>query len=282
MPLAFSSRLPIPPAPIELIDLPHPALPTALDGLTILHISDLHARRDLTSTDQYRAILAALDCTPADLVVVTGDLMDEPGHEQAALDTLHALAAHWRPRLGAFAVLGNHDSPALARRLHEIKGLTTLGVNAPAHVDLAVPRSAVVLRLIGLNAPEDPLGVLLGSPPIPPDQPSFTLALAHHPTVLIAAAELHLPVVLAGHTHAGQIRLHPRLAPHTSSDLPPHLASGMLRLRSTLCCISRGIGDGVVEGLRINCPTQIPLYTLRSAPLPPTRDPEAVAQVVSW
>lgn len=284
MHLALSPRLPVPPAPIELIDLPHPALPEALDGLTILHISDLHARRDLTATDRWKAILHALAITPADLVVVTGDLMDEPGHEQAALATMHALASRWRPRFGAFAVLGNHDSPALAQRLHEIKGLTTLGVNAPAHFDLSIPHSPtpVTLRLLGLNAPEDPLGVLLSAPPIPADQPSFTLALAHHPTVLIAAADLHLPLVLAGHTHAGQIRLHPRLAPHTSSDLPPHLASGMLRLRSTLCCISRGIGDGVVEGLRINCPAQIPLYTLRSAPLPPTRDPEAVAQVVPW
>ena len=110
--------------------------------------------------------------------------------------------------------------------------------------------------------------------------PSFTLALAHHPNTLIPAAALHIPVLLAGHTHAGQIRLHPRLAPHTSSDLPMHLASGILQLGSTLCCISRGLGDGVVEHLRINCPRQMPLYTLRRAErLEPY---ENVRQVRSW
>lgn len=277
-------RRPVPPAPVECFDIPHPALPAALDGLTILHISDLHVRRNLTRTDRYRTFLSALSATPADLVVLTGDLMDEPGHEEATLETLHALADHWRPRLGAFAILGNHDTPALARRLHEVRGLITLGIHTHPWFDLP----HFPLRLLGLNHPEDPLAILLNAPPLNPHDQAFTIALAHHPTALIPAADLNLPLMLAGHTHAGQIRLHARLAPHTSSDLPPHLATGMLRLRSTLCCISRGLGDGVVEGLRINCPHQIPLYTLRSAPFPPlppltrSASPSAVTQVVPW
>lgn len=115
----------------------------------------------------------------------------------------------------------------------------------------------------------------------------FTLTLAHMPSMIFPAADLGLPLILCGHTHAGQIRVSPRLAPHTSSDVPVHLASGVLRLRSTLCCISRGLGDGVYPGLRFNCPWQVPLYTLRHGPLPAFAvrgdvEPHTVQQVVAW
>ena len=101
----------------------------------------------------------------------------------------------------------------------------------------------------------------------------------------MTASSLNLPLVLAGHTHAGQIRLSPRLAPHTSSDLPAHLATGVLRLRGTLCCVSRGMGEAIREHLRINCPRHVPLYTLRRGELPRAEGgagAEVVTQVMAW
>lgn len=286
MPLPSTSfRTPTPPAPIERFDLTHPLLHPALDGTTILHISDLHVRRNLLHTDRYKLILHALEETPADIIALTGDYMDEPGcepsHERAALDTLKALAAAWRPRIGAFAIFGNHDTPDFQRTC--IRELPTINFIGGRAIDL--PNH---LQLIGLDWPEDTLA-LANSPsspnpapnPNPNLSPPFSIALSHHPTTLIPASHLNIPILLAGHTHAGQIRLHPRLSPHTSSDLPPHLASGILQLRSTLCCITRGLGDGVIEGLRINCPRQIPLYTLRRGPLKHD-NPDSVRQAVAW
>ena len=80
-------------------------------------------------------------------------------------------------------------------------------------------------------------------------------------------------LLFAGHTHGGQFRLSPQIAPHTSCDLPMDLAGGILRARQTLCAVSRGLGNAVVE-LRVNCPPHVPLYTLRSGPLEPLA-PEA-------
>jgi predicted MPP superfamily phosphohydrolase len=258
---------------VERIELSHPLVSSGLEGTTILQVSDLHARRAMLTTARIRMILDALAATPADLIVLTGDLMDEPGHERGAMELLQALCAAWRPRAGVFGVFGNHDTPEFRRAcIAELPTINWIGGRA-----MDVPIRGVALRLVGMDWPEDPLAIAITTKP----SDALTIALAHHPTSLIGAAAIGLPILLAGHTHAGQIRLHPRLAPHTSSDLPMHLAAGMLRLNDTICCISRGLGDGVIEGLRINCPRQIPLYTLRRGPIPGEAS-AAVRQVVAW
>jgi len=223
----------------------------------------------------------AIAATPADLIVLTGDYTDEAGHEPAAVDALDRLSRAWpTPALGAFGIFGNHDSNAMLHAAQGLERITWLG-GPGRRPRWAAPHPR--LRLVGLDYPEDFISATLDAPAHDPE--ALTIALAHYPTAIIPGASLGIPIVLAGHTHAGQIRLSSRLAPHTSSDIPAHLASGILRLDQTLCCISRGIGDGVFEGLRINCPWQVPLYTLRRGPLPtpPRRSPaHAITQVVPW
>ena len=252
-----------------------------LEGLTILHLSDLHVRRIAHGTDRFRKLIRAVESTPVDLIILTGDYTDEPGHEAAAIDALDRLSHAWpTPRLGAFGIFGNHDSNELLHAAQSLGRITWLG--GPGRT----PRWArphPLLDIFGLDWPEDFMSAMLDAPPR--DPAALTMALAHYPTALIPAASVGVPLVFAGHTHAGQVRISSRLAPHTSSDVPAHLASGILRLEQTLCCISRGVGDGVFEGLRINCPWQIPLYTLRHGPLPqpPRHSPaHAVTQVVPW
>jgi predicted MPP superfamily phosphohydrolase len=278
-------RRPIRPAPVEPYDLVHSAVPRALDGLTILHLTDTHIRRYELNHPSFRRVLHALADTPADLVVLTGDYMSHPGNEPAAIAMLRALAGAWTARLGAFGVFGNHDSPLLAAHARDIPGITWL-CNRSADIP------GMPLRLIGASYPEDLLapaldrGIDLSSDeapetPAPPraaerrrppleshragargHDPRFSLVLTHYPTEVFAAAELGLPIVLSGHTHGGQFRLSPRLIAHTASDMPGNLATGILRLRNTLVCVSRGLGEGFLD-FRFNCPQQMPLYTLR-------------------
>lgn len=278
-------RRTLPPFPIEPYDLCHPSVPPELDGFTILHVSDLHVRRGRPRPDAIRAAGAALAHTPADVVVLTGDYPDHARDTASALESVEYLSSCWRPRLGAFGIMGNHDAwqfRAAARGLTRVRWLTRASPTARPDPDLP-------FNLWGFDDPEDVFGTLLewseregmsGNAPILPE--GLNLALTHYPSEIYPAAEFGFPLVLAGHTHGGQWRATPGLALHTSSDLPGAMASGVLRLRDTVCAVSRGLGGSLLDW-RINCPPQIPLYTLRRRAMPGSgADPARLRSLRQW
>jgi predicted MPP superfamily phosphohydrolase len=259
---------------VEVHELTHPELPAKLSGLRILHLTDLHIRRGRPISPQIRKTIFALKRTPADLVLITGDSMHRRGDERAALQTLLALSEHWIAPMGAFGIFGNHDSVAFAKLVSQTPELPVTWLNNTS-VDVG-PQ----LRLIGASYPED-LYAAYTHPTSPTPTPRFNLGLVHYPTELFGAAELGIPIILAGHTHGGQFRLSRNLIPHTSCDLPGRLGTGVLRLRGSLCAISRGLGTALVQ-VRLNCPSQLPLYILKRGALPSSPNPDRIHKVVSW
>jgi predicted MPP superfamily phosphohydrolase len=266
----WAYRTPLMPHPIERIAIQHPDVPRGLDGLSILHVTDLHFRRRQRD-EQFQALVRAIRQTPADIVAFTGDYHDSIGHESAAADLLAdlAVAARARDRLGVYGVFGNHDTDRMRQLARRITGITWLENRAAPVLRVPGRSEPLAMRVVGLSYPEDPLVAMLdlGRAPAKQSPRPLTIALAHMPSVLTACADMGASIVIAGHTHAGQIRLAPGFAIHTSSDLPGHMASGILRSRDTLGLISRGVGEGFWPGLRINCPRQLPLYVLSPGPL---------------
>ncbi|MEM7628735.1 MAG: metallophosphoesterase [Planctomycetota bacterium] len=251
------------PPPLQGFELTHPAVPPGLDGFRILHIADLHARarsglRGPRRPRATNALLAGLRGLKVDLACLTGDYADRAGDGQAAADLVLELVGAIDARLGVAGSFGNHDHQRardqLRRRVPAVRWLDN------AHADIAP------LRLIGTGEPEDLLAATLSGPPdgTTDGPPRFTIALAHDPIAIFPASDLSIPLVLSGHTHGGQIRTGPRRLFHTSTDLRGHEATGAIARRDTICCITRGIGVTVLA-LRINCPPQACVYTLRTA-----------------
>jgi len=163
-------------------------------------------------------------------------------------------------------VLGNHDYIPFGRdhgandvaRLREVlsgAGLTVL-------TNEARPVRGGGLYVVGVDDPatrRDDLAHAMAG--VPPD--ACALALAHSPDVALRLGARRPDLILAGHTHGGQIRL-PRLgALMTLSALPKTLAMGLGRYEDVPLFVSRGIGYSTLN-LRLGTPPEVALLTLRS------------------
>ena len=248
--------------------LPQPELPAELQGLRIVHLSDLHIRRPRRRHDTMIKLLAELKC---DLVVLTGDYIWGLGHDDATVLVMQRLVDSLSPRLGTFGVFGNHDTPELQDRLRDmpVHWLDNATLHLPGlpveimGVSIDTWREPDCIALINSRYDAASDGITLGEAGRPP----LSILLCHYPWYLPMAADLGVDLMFAGHTHGGQLRLPIGGALYNSSDLPLRLTSGILRHRDTLCGVSRGLGE-IGIALRLFCPPHLPVYTLTRAPLP--------------
>ncbi len=252
---------------IEEIELPLPHLPVALDGLRFVHLTDLHITR---ASKRYARLGAVLHQRKFDLALLTGDYMTDEGDEEIALQVMGELCRQIRPRFGCFGVFGNHDTPAGQQKLRALPitwldhdaqqvgalPLTLLG----AHSGRIERPDAVALALAQAGA------VGAAPPQLARDEQPVRMLLCHYPDWLPIAAEMRLDVMLSGHTHGGQIRLPGGQALINHADLPLALSAGLLRQRQTYCLLPRGVGE-VQLPLRVCCPPQVLLVTLRRGPM---------------
>lgn len=234
-----------------------PRLPASLDGLTIAHLSDLHLTGELTEDFYYFAV-ERINAMEADLVAVTGDLIDA----RPCLAWIPDMLSRLRSRHGTFCVLGNHDQWFQARDLLrsqlEKAGAVYLGGR---WTELAVRGQPIVLA--GNELPWfRPAAELSRCPPgAAPGRPLRVL-LSHSPDQIHWARRRDVDLMLAGHTHGGQIRF-PLVGPLVSpSRHGVRFASGVFFLPPTLLHVSRGLAAR--ELLRFNCRPEVSKLILRS------------------
>lgn len=231
-------------------------LPSGLDGLSILQLSDIHAGALMTEARLTRIARAAA-ALGADLVVLTGDLIDvsdqaAPGFTRAMRD-LHG-------RLGTFAILGNHDYFAGARAVE--RAVREASATPLRNTGARIERNGASLWIGGVDDPSrDSLGgpvpalALRGAAP-----EEKRVMLAHRPSLFEPCARAGADLVLSGHTHGGQIALSPRwsfarlLGPYTM---------GHYRFGASQLYVHRGMGTVGPAPLRLGSPPELALLTLR-------------------
>jgi len=176
-----------------------PRLPEALEGLSILHLSDLHWS-GLVGKSYFVELVRRCNLRQPDLVAISGDIIDNEACLDWIPDTLAKLQARW----GAYFVLGNHDrrvnSARLRRRLEEA-GLVDLGGR---WVEVEVRGQRIVLA--GNEVPWfGPAAELGSAPPSSLHGGPLRIALAHCPDQLAWARREEVDLFLVGHTHGGQV-----------------------------------------------------------------------------
>jgi predicted MPP superfamily phosphohydrolase len=242
--------------------------------LTVLHLSDLH----LTVADGRRlAFLERLAGERVDLVVLTGDMLGEP----AALDPVLAVLGRFRPRLGAVAVLGSNDywAPRFrnplgyflgpSSRRHRSSGRNpwrelVAGLETRGWTVLSNRRGRLGdVELAGMDDPhirrDDP------EVAVPPNgEVRLRLGVVHSPyrRALDAFERNGYGLLLAGHTHGGQVRLPGVGALVTNCDLPRGQVRGLSRWGSSWLHVSAGLGTSKFAPFRFACRPEASLLTV--------------------
>lgn len=184
---------------IERVLLTSPKLPADSAPLRIALISDVHLGA-LVGARRLRSILEKLRALDADVLVSAGDLVDGQADR---LNGLAPMFAAVRPRLGKFAVTGNHEyfvGIDKALDFHQRAGFTVLRGTA---VDITDS-----IRIAGVD---DPTGINLGAPAhtdermlLDRTRDRFTILLKHQPR-LEPQVTAGFDLQLSGHVHRGQI-----------------------------------------------------------------------------
>lgn len=233
-----------------------PRLAAALDRLKIVHLTDLHFTGKVPRTFFDEVVRISNEIEP-DLVAVTGDLVDRSGCIDWIPETLGKLTS----RYGVYFVLGNHDLWVDTDRLRHSLADSGLVDLAGCWTKLSVRGERVILAGNGL--PWLPPAPDLRDAPSPSCEGGpLRIALAHTPDRLRWARSNNIDLLLAGHTHGGQIRI-PLIGPLLSAArLGAKYSSGLFHVRPTLLHVPRGISGRIP--IRLNCPPELATLVLRT------------------
>ena len=224
-------------AAVVTVDVPIAGLPAPLQGFTIAQISDIHVGPTIKAR-YLQGIVDAVNRLDADLVAVTGDLVD---------GSVAELRGHVAPlaglvsRHGTFFVTGNHEYYSGA--VPWMAELRRLGINVlhNQHVVLESGGSSMVLAGVtdygahhfDPSHKSDPVAALDGAPA----QAAVRILLAHQPRSAAAAEQAGFDLQLSGHTHGGQFFPWVFLV-----RLQQPFTAGLHRLGGLWVYVSRGTG----------------------------------------
>jgi predicted MPP superfamily phosphohydrolase len=232
-----------------------PNLPAEFSGFRIVHLSDIHHGR-LMPLWHIQDIVERANRLKPDLIACTGDYVyrkSRPDEIDAVWQVLAQLSAHH----GVWSVLGNHDHWADTARADY--WLKKNGQDL-RHKTVRIERNGQALWLAGagdLMADHRNLDRVLE---IIPDR-DFRILLAHNPDTADSKYSRRIDLILAGHTHGGQVQI-PFIGPPFVPVHNKRYVNGVITTsRGGQMFISRGIGWSILP-VRFNCYPEIAVLEL--------------------
>jgi predicted MPP superfamily phosphohydrolase len=247
-------------------------LPPALDGLVIALVADLQAD-EYTDEARLAQLVDAVNQRAPDLIIMAGDLVTR---DPAYLELGARMAGGLHARLGTLACIGDHDNFLYRDRTRSLREVVAaLDRHGVAMLDdqvrtLAVGDATIAVILATNNylsriAPATTAALL--------DQArgaDLRILCAHQTSAaLLAAARAGgVDLVLAGHTHGGQVRFWLPLFDLSPARFETPYVSGAFRLGTTTLVVTSGLGMSVAP-LRYRAPATVDLVRLRRGPYRP-------------
>ena len=234
-----------------------PQLDRRLHGLTIAHFSDLHLEGTVDKAF-FRNAVEMIQEMQADLVALTGDVVDRAAQIDWLPEIFAALRLHGR----AYFILGNHDLKvrdlAKLRRVMDEAGLEYLGGRWK---EIQVRGQSIVIA--GDELPWIPPAVDLSKcPPASSRGGPLRILVAHTPDRYRWARSQEFDLMLAGHTHGGQVCL-PGIGPLVSPCRQgTRYAAGLFYEPPTILHVSRGLSE--TFPIRLGCPPELTRLVLHA------------------
>lgn len=232
-----------------------PDWPVGAPPVMVALLSDIHVGNASMDAARLTRIVSQVDALHPDLVVLAGDFI--AGHDPADADAapqLEPLARLAAP-LGTIAVLGNHDywtDPARVAAMLRRAGITLLANQAVRRGPLAI--GGIDDEPTGHDRMEDTVAAMRRLS-------GARLLLGHSPDSAPAMPG-DVTLLLAGHTHCGQIVLPFAGTVHTASRHGRRYACGLIREGARTVIIGAGLGTSVLP-LRFGAPPDLWLVRLR-------------------
>lgn len=237
-------------------------LPSELDGLKIIHFSDLHLRK---ITRREKEFLEIISQEKPDFIFFTGDFIERERNISLCADYIYKIS---KINKNFFGVFGNHDH-LLTSSFEELeKEFENRGVEILTNESKKIEIKSSYFYLIGVDDPFLGYADLeKASQNIPFD--SFKILLAHSPDVIEEEWEkiknIKIDLILSGHTHGGQINF-PILRSIILSLITRtggKYSKGLYEKEGTKLYVNRGMGTYYLMPLRFNAFPEVTLITLR-------------------
>ncbi len=229
-----------------------PRLPPALDGLSIVHLSDFHFTGHV-GKPYFEEVVRMSNALEPEIVALTGDLVDKTH----CIDWIPETFGRLKAKYGVYFIFGNHDLRVDSLRVRKM--LEELGIVYVGGRSMVIEVRGQPILLAGNELPWFKPAADIGKFP-PRSEVPFRIVLAHSPDQFAWAREADADLMLAGHTHGGQIRL-PLLGPiFAPSNVGVQYASGLFYAAPTILNVSRGLSGELP--VRMNCAPEMIHLTL--------------------
>ncbi|MEG6586270.1 metallophosphoesterase [Dendrosporobacter sp. 1207_IL3150] len=235
-------------------------LPAHLDNLKIIQLSDTHIGA-FFSVDNLEEVLSVVKRENPDLLVITGDLIDDLTLLQPTMDKLNEITSELK--FGVYFSWGNHE---YFRDISKVrKALTNTSINVLTNSSKLLDDKGQSFYLLGVDYPwadsgyeqvakrEDMFNKAMQGVP----ENAFKILLSHHPDFIHNAFDAGIPLTLTGHTHGGQVALMGK------SLLPVKYKymRGLYQKDNSYGYVSTGTGSWFP--FRVGCPAEVTIFTLR-------------------
>ncbi len=228
-------------------------IPPEFDGKRIVFITDIHAGPDF-SPERVDGVVEKVNSLEPDLILLGGDYIDrEYEYVSPVFDSMEKLSAP----MGVYGVLGNNDPQYLTLKTFDESSLNYIG-NTGEWIQINDSR----IRVAGVgdfNNGQQLIDRALGDAAAE----DFVILLSHNPDYFPELDHSMVDLVLAGHTHGGQVTFFGLWAPVMRTIYGQKYITGVIEENKSTMIVSNGLGT-VILPIRFFAKPQIHVIELKS------------------